>query len=158
MLNPYPHRAANRGFTMIELVVVIIILGVLAAVAIPRYADLRGKAEQSAIASWVGALKSAYGMAHAVGLVDNYGYTTPYQMSTFNITRCDRVDQIVADPGRPRWQGHHLTLAPLRDSVFADPEEQSCNGNIITFTTGTDRVVTITNSGSGITWTATPAY
>lgn len=158
MLNSNPLRRTIRGFTMIELVVVIIILGVLAAVAIPRYADLRGKAEQSAVASWVGALKSAYGMAHASGLVDNYGYTSPYLMSLYNVTRCDRVEQIVTDPGRPPWQGHHLALAPLRESVFANPDEQSCSGNTITFTTGTDRVVTIANTGSGITWSATPAY
>jgi prepilin-type N-terminal cleavage/methylation domain-containing protein len=151
-------RRPALGFTMVELVVVIIILGVLAAVAIPRFVDLRGKAEQSAITSWVGALKSAYGLAHASGLVNNYGYTSPYQMSLFNITRCDRIEQIVEDPNRPKWMGHHMALAPLRDSVFANPDEQACSGQTITFTTSTDRVVTITNSSNGVTWSATPAY
>jgi prepilin-type N-terminal cleavage/methylation domain-containing protein len=150
-------RRRSRGFTLIELVVVIVILGVLAAVAFPRYADLRSKAEQAAISSWVGALKSAYSMAHATGLLHNAGYTSPYQMSLFNITRCDNVDQMI---GRdPPWQGHHIALASLRESVFADAGQTACTAsNTISFETSSGRSVTITNSGSGVTWTASPAY
>lgn len=151
-------RSAISGFTMVELVVVIIILGVLAAVALPRYADLRGKAEQGAITAWVGGLKSAYGLAHATGLLENSGYTSPYQMGLYNITRCDSIDQINEDPSRPKWRGHHIALAGLREGVFADPTQMACSGDTISFTSGTDRVVTITKTLNGVTWSATPAY
>ena len=41
-------HSAQRGFTMIELIVVIVILGVLAATALPKFIDMRGDAEQAA--------------------------------------------------------------------------------------------------------------
>ena len=51
-------RSNNRGFTLIELVMVIVILGILAAVAIPRFANLSENARESAFQGAIGAVKS----------------------------------------------------------------------------------------------------
>jgi prepilin-type N-terminal cleavage/methylation domain-containing protein len=52
-------KQVQRGFTLIELVMVIVILGVLAAVAIPKFVDLRGDAVTAATQGVAGGLSSA---------------------------------------------------------------------------------------------------
>ena len=59
-------RSGQGGFTAIEVVIAIVILGILAATAIPRFADLRGDARQAAVDGMAGALGSASAVNLAV--------------------------------------------------------------------------------------------
>lgn len=55
----------QKGFTLIELVMVIAILGILAAVALPRFQDLSGAARISATRGSLGSVRSALAIRYA---------------------------------------------------------------------------------------------
>ena len=65
----------ENGFTLIELVVVIVILGILAAVAVPKFVDMQQDARVSTVRGLEGAVRSAAALAHAQALVKNQAGT-----------------------------------------------------------------------------------
>ena len=76
----------QAGFTLIELVMVIVILGVLAAFALPRFADLTGDARTASIQGLAGALKSAAAIAHAQQIADGNSGTTSVTLDGLTVT------------------------------------------------------------------------
>jgi MSHA pilin protein MshA len=71
-------RTSSKGFTLVEIILIIVILGVLASVAIPKYVDFRNQSRDAAAKGILGSLRSANNLVYQDRILRN-------TQSTYNI-------------------------------------------------------------------------
>jgi MSHA pilin protein MshA len=146
-------RNSHQGFTLIELVVVITILGILAAFAVPRFASLEGQARLAATQALAGSVRSGASLAHALWLAQGDPASVLVVMEGQNITIANGYpDAATIDDTLVEYTGFLLTT-PGGTAVFtkATPSNTPIANCLVTYTppAAANQAPTVTTTTGG---------
>jgi MSHA pilin protein MshA len=150
MIKSQAMTKSQGGFTLIELVVVIVILGILAAFAVPRFMGMEGRARVATLNGLAGSLRAGYTMGHAAWLADGQNAAsvtiegTPMAFTNGypNRTNADRLIQDLS--------GFTYTPANGQFRKVGAPTPANCRITYTNAAAGATPTVTLVTTGCGL--------
>src|SRR5690554_2094779 len=127
---------SQKGFTLIELVMVIVILGILSAFALPRFADFGGDAEAATRQGIVGAMRSASSITRAACLASD---TCDQNIASSSVTLDGTSVDVVF--GYPAATATGITVAAQIEVGTAPTYDSTTTPPTATFSIDTDCTV-----------------
>lgn len=85
-------KQQQSGFTLIELIAVIVILGIIAATAVPRFINLSDAARQATAQGIAGSIESASALNYAAAVAQDAGLDVPTASQRLPVTNCDETE------------------------------------------------------------------
>ncbi|MCP4652771.1 MAG: prepilin-type N-terminal cleavage/methylation domain-containing protein [Candidatus Omnitrophica bacterium] len=102
----------RKGFTIMEIIMVMVILGILATIAIPRFINMRREAQNAAADANLGALRSAASIYYSTTAIEDYNYLCTAAANSYRDVDVeapcfpadiDELESLLTSP--PEWNG-----------------------------------------------------